>query len=61
VLHPYINIQPPIVIIPMSQWNKMSQKGLRFALKLSPDILVVQVQEETHSRLRFQDPGRAFG
>jgi amino acid transporter len=38
------NIQPPIVIIPMSQWNKMSQKGLRFALKLSPDIFVVQVQ-----------------
>ena len=38
------NIQPPIVIIPMNQWNKMSQKGLRFALKLSPDILVVQVR-----------------
>jgi hypothetical protein len=38
------NIQPPIVVIPMSQWNKMSQKGLRFALKLSPDIYVVQVQ-----------------
>jgi amino acid transporter len=38
------NIQPPIVIIPMSQWNKMSQKGLRFALKLSTDIRVVQVQ-----------------
>jgi amino acid transporter len=38
------NIQPPIVIIPMSQWNRMSQKGLRFALKLSRDIVVVQVQ-----------------
>ena len=37
------NIQPPIVILPMRQWNKMSQKGLRFALKLSPDIVVVQV------------------
>jgi amino acid transporter len=37
------NIQPPIVIIPMSQWNRMSQKGLRFALKLSRDIVVVQV------------------
>ena len=37
------NIQPPIVIIPMREWNKMSQKGLRFALKLSPDIVVVQV------------------
>ena len=31
-------------LIPMSQWNRMSQKGLRFALKLSRDILVVQVQ-----------------
>jgi amino acid transporter len=38
------NIQPPIVIIPMREWNKMSQKGLRFALKLSRDIFVVQVQ-----------------
>ena len=37
------NIRPPIVILPMSAWNKMSQKGLRFALKLSPDILVVQI------------------
>ena len=38
------NIQPPIVIIPMREWNKMSQKGLRFALKLSPDIYVVQIR-----------------
>ena len=38
------NIQPPIVILPMNAWNKMSQKGLRFALKLSPDIFVVQIR-----------------
>jgi hypothetical protein len=38
------NIQPPIVIVPVSSWNKMSQKGLRFALKLSPDIRAVQVR-----------------
>jgi hypothetical protein len=25
------NIRPPIVIVPMREWNKMSQKGLRFA------------------------------
>ena len=43
------NIQPPIVIIPMSQWNRMSQKGLRFALKLSRDIFVVQVQAGAES------------
>jgi amino acid transporter len=38
------NIQTPIVIIPMREWNKMSQKGLRFALKLSTDIYVVQIR-----------------
>jgi amino acid transporter len=38
------NIRPPIVILPMNAWNKMSQKGLRFALKLSPDIFVVQIR-----------------
>ena len=38
------NIKPPIVILPMNAWNKMSQKGLRFALKLSPDIFVVQIR-----------------
>jgi hypothetical protein len=38
------NIQPPIVVLPISAWTKMSQKGLRFALKLSPDIFAVQVR-----------------
>jgi hypothetical protein len=38
------NIRPPIVVIPMREWNKMSQKGLRFALKLSPEIYVVQIR-----------------
>jgi len=38
------SIEPPIVILPMNAWNKMSQKGLRFALKLSPDIFVVQIR-----------------
>ena len=38
-----VGLRPPIVILPMNEWNKMSQKGLRFALKLSSDIFVVQV------------------
>src|SRR5262249_9693036 len=38
------HIQPPIVILPISSWTKMSQKGLRFALKLSRDIFAVQVR-----------------
>ncbi len=37
------DLRPPMVIIPVNHWNKMAQKGLRFALQLSPDIFVVQV------------------
>ncbi len=37
-------LQPPLVVIPMREWNKMSQKGLRFALELSPDVFVVQIR-----------------
>jgi amino acid transporter len=43
------NIKPPIVIIPMRDWNKMSQKGLRFALKLSTEIYVVQIKTGGHA------------
>jgi amino acid transporter len=59
---------PPIVILPMHEWNKMSQKGLRFALKLSTDIFVLQVRtgdEKDDLRTRWQDlveaPTRAAG
>ena len=54
------NIQPPIVIIPMSQWNRMSQKGLRFALKLSRDILVVQVQAGAPAESDLSSKWREF-
>jgi hypothetical protein len=37
------DLRPPIVIIPVNHWNKVAQKGLRFALQLSPDIYVVQI------------------
>lgn len=38
------NIAPPLVIIPMREWNKMAEKGLRFALRLSGDVTAVQVR-----------------
>lgn len=43
------NLRPPIVIVPLRGWSKMSRKALRFALKLSPDVYGVQVSlpEET--------------
>ncbi len=45
------HIQPPIVIVPLRGWSKMSRKALRFAIKLSPNVYGVQVSvpEETLS------------
>ena len=39
--------QRPIVVVPAGSWNKMTQHGLKFALRLSPDVHVVQVKTET--------------
>ena len=35
--------QPPIVVVPIRRWDLVAQTGLRFALRLSPDIYACQV------------------
>jgi amino acid transporter len=44
-------VAPPIVIIPINEWGKVAQRGLQFALTLSPDIRVLHVatEEETNA------------
>lgn len=37
----------PIVVLAANSWNKMMRAGLRFALRLSPDVYVVQVKTDT--------------
>jgi amino acid transporter len=37
------NIQPPMVVLPMDRWSRITQKGMRFALMLSRDIRAVHV------------------
>jgi hypothetical protein len=37
------DIKPPIVLIPMDRWSRISEKGLRFALMLSDDIRAIHV------------------
>jgi hypothetical protein len=36
-------LQPPIVIVPMERWNVATQKALRFAMALSPEVQAVHV------------------
>ncbi len=41
--------QSPIVVVPAASWNRMTQHGLKFALRLSTQVHVVQVKTETDS------------
>lgn len=51
------NLDHPIVVIPLREWNTLSHKALRFALKLSPDVYAVQVithEEMDNLRSKWQ-------
>ena len=37
------NLAPPIVIVPVERWNAATEKALRFAMTLSPDVQAVHV------------------
>jgi amino acid transporter len=39
--------EDPIVVLAAGSWTKMTQQGLKFALRLSDEIYVVQVKTET--------------
>ena len=42
----------PLVIVPIDRWNKISQRGLRFALSLSKEVKAVHVQyDESNDEL----------
>ena len=43
------HLAPPIVIVPVQQWSKIAQKGLRFAVNLSTDVHVLQVRVSDRS------------
>jgi len=49
------NLRPPLVVVPVREWDMLAYKGLRFALKLSPEVYAVQIcAEEQMDDLRSQ-------
>jgi amino acid transporter len=61
--------ESPVVVVAAGSWSKLAQHGLRFALRLSTDVHVVQVRTETDSiedlsdnwELLIESPARAAG
>ena len=60
---------PPIVVVPVQSWSKLTARGLRFALELSSDVRAVHIltQDSTISELTLvweelvAGPARAAG
>jgi hypothetical protein len=53
--------KPPLVIVTMEDWNRIAQRAVKFALTLSPDVIVVHLSqlagpdaEDAGRRLRAQ-------
>ena len=40
------NLNEPLIIIPLDRWSRLSEKALRFALKLSSEVQAVHVDAE---------------
>ncbi len=36
-------VEPPVVVVPVEGWNRLTERALRFALGLSPDVSAVHV------------------
>lgn len=49
------DIKPPIVLIPMDRWSRISEKGLRFALMLSDDIRALHVHTGDDQDIQDKD------
>jgi hypothetical protein len=63
-----MDLNPPLVVLPIERWNAVSEKALRFAWTISPEIRVLHIEcgEET-DRLRqrwgeiVEAPAKAAG
>jgi amino acid transporter len=48
-------LAPPFVIVPLDQWSRISEKGMRFALGLSHDVQAVHVDCGEHDEALEND------
>jgi amino acid transporter len=60
-------LRPPVVVVPMLRWGKITKKALDFALRMSPDVLVLHIENEDADSLHrdwarlVQEPARSAG
>ena len=47
--------QPPVVVIAIDHWSKITRQGIEFASRLSPDVIALHVEPREHSELLVDD------
>lgn len=52
------SVAPPLVVVPVQSWSKISQRAIQFALTLSPDIRALHVATEDETDALREQWGR---
>ena len=50
-IHPESFSEPPIAVIPIDRWSKITRQGIEFAARLSPEVIALHVELTDHSEL----------
>jgi amino acid transporter len=51
---------PPVVVLPVVSWNTVTEKALRFALTISPDIVALHIAVDDARRKHLEDDWKKF-
>jgi amino acid transporter len=46
---------PPISVVPIDRWSRISKQAIEFASRISPEIIIVHVEPGEHSELLHDD------
>ncbi len=54
-VEPALHRSPPIVVVPIDRWSRVSKQALEFASRISKEIIAIHVEPENHSELLRED------
>jgi amino acid transporter len=54
-VEPALHKSPPIVVVPIERWSRVSKQALEFASRISNEIIAIHVEPENHSELLRED------
>jgi len=54
-VEPAIHKTPPIALVPLDRWSRVSKQALEFASRISNEIIAIHVEPESHSELLRDD------